>query len=67
MSTLVLTLILLGLGSLLFFFTGLFGICIDALISLAYRRHKKIRRDGRPGRIFLIRHGESQANVDPSK
>ena len=69
MSAVVITLILLGLGlgSAAFFFTGLFGICINALIRLGHNRHKRIRQEQRPGRIFLIRHGESQANVDPSK
>ncbi len=69
MSSVAITLILLGLGlgSVAFFFTGLFDICIDALLRLSYRRHQRIRQKQRPGRIFLIRHGESEANVDPSK
>jgi len=32
-----------------------------------YEEHQKLRREQRPSRIFLIRHGESQANVDTSK
>ncbi|CAF5015590.1 unnamed protein product [Rotaria sp. Silwood1] len=29
-----------------------------------YTRHKTLHRHQRPARIFLVRHGESQANVD---
>jgi hypothetical protein len=67
MTALVISLILIGLVSVLFFFTGWLSIGVDLLLRLAHSRHQKIRRDRRPGRIFLIRHGESQANVDPSK
>jgi len=64
MIALVISLILLGLGSAVFFFTGWLGICINTLFQLVHKHHQKLRRDQRPSRIFLIRHGESQANVD---
>jgi hypothetical protein len=67
MSALVTTLALLGFASLVFFFTKWFGIAFNAFIRLFHERHKKIRLEQRPSRIFLIRHGESQANVDTSK
>ncbi len=64
---LVIGLILLGFASVVIFFTGLFGTIFNILIRLMYNHHKKIRLEQRPGRIFLIRHGESQANVDKSE
>jgi hypothetical protein len=67
MIPLIIILILLGLASVVFFFTGWFDIGINTLLHLTYHRHQKIRRNQRPSRIFLIRHGESQANVDMSK
>jgi hypothetical protein len=67
MIVLVITLTLLGCASLAFFFTNWFGIAFNAFIRLFHERHKKIRLEQRPSRIFLIRHGESQANVDTSK
>ena len=67
MDALVITLIVLGLASLAFLLTGWLDAIVDILIRLVYKRHKKMRLDQRPSRIFLIRHGESQANIDPSK
>ena len=67
MTMLIIGLILLGLGSVVIFFTGLFGTILNILSRLIYDHHKKIRFEQRPGRIFLIRHGESEANVDTSK
>jgi len=67
MAASIITLSLVGLASVIVFFTGWLDIAIDTLISLAYRRHQRIRRNKRPARIFLIRHGESEANVDNCK
>jgi hypothetical protein len=67
MIALIVGLILLALGSVVFFFTGLFDVCINALIRIVNSRHRKLRWEQRPGRIFLIRHGESEANIDKSK
>jgi broad specificity phosphatase PhoE len=60
-------LIVNGLASLVFMFTGWFDACVNALLCIVYRRHKQIRFNQRPLRIFLIRHGESEANIDKSK
>jgi hypothetical protein len=67
MTALVVGIILLVLSSIVLFFTGWLTIGINSIFYLAYDYHKKLRRDQRPSRIFLIRHGESQANVDKSK
>jgi hypothetical protein len=67
MAALIISLALIGLVSVVFFFTGLFGAGINALFRLAYKHHLKLRREQRPGRIILVRHGESKANLDPSK
>ena len=67
MSALVVSFVLLGLTAVVLFFTGWLSIGINALFDLVYKHHQKIRLNQRPSRIFLIRHGESQANVDPSK
>ena len=49
------------------FFTGWLRLGINFLFGVVYEYHQKLRRDQRPSRIFLIRHGESEANVDTSK
>jgi hypothetical protein len=67
MTALIITLALVGLGAVVFYFTGWFTAGINALFLLAYKHHKKVRRAQRPSRIFLIRHGESQANIDTSE
>ncbi len=67
MSAFVVNLILVGLSTIILFFTGWLSIGINALFRFIHSYHQKIRRDQRPSRIFLIRHGESQANVDTSK
>ncbi|CAF3849956.1 unnamed protein product, partial [Rotaria sp. Silwood1] len=46
------------------YFFGIFDTGLDFLLSYLYIRHKTLRRRQRPARIFLVRHGESQANVD---
>lgn len=56
--------IIIGLAGL--FFLGIFDACIDLLLHHIYVRHQRIRRHQRPSRIFLVRHGESQANIDTS-
>ena len=66
MSIFFVSLVLLVLSLVVLFFTGWLTIGIDLLFVLAHRYHQKLRRNRRPGRIFLIRHGESQANIDPS-
>ena len=58
--------LVVGLIGLVLVLTGFLRLGIDTLFHLAYCYHKKLRRKQRPGRLFLIRHGESQANVDPS-
>jgi hypothetical protein len=60
-------LLLVGIGFISFFVFGLFDIFLHALLSYMYERHQRFRRQQRPSRIFLIRHGESQANIDTSK
>lgn len=66
MSIFLVSLVLLVLSLVVLFFTGWLTIGIDLFFLLAHRYHQKLRRNRRPRRIFLIRHGESQANVDPS-
>jgi len=46
---------------------GVFDACLHALLGFINRRQRELRLFQRPNRIFLIRHGESQANVDTSK
>jgi hypothetical protein len=67
MSTLLIWIfgIIIGLISILIF--GVFDILLHSLLRFLYDRHKRLRRQQRPSRIFLVRHGESQANVDTSK
>ncbi len=67
MAALIITLISLALAAVVLFFTGWLRVGVNALFDIAYRYHQKLRRDKRPPRIFLIRHGESQANIDSSK
>ena len=43
-----------------------FNTILDSLLNYVYVRYKTVRRNQRPSRIFLVRHGESQANVDTS-
>ncbi|CAF2964757.1 unnamed protein product [Rotaria sp. Silwood2] len=64
MIALVISLVLFGFISLISFYTGWLRSVINDLLCLLFNYQKKIRRDRRPSRIFLIRHGESQANVD---
>lgn len=66
MTVIIITVILLGLIYVIFF-TRWLTTGIDILFRLAYNHHKKLRRELRPSRIFLVRHGESQANLDTSK
>ncbi|CAF0738715.1 unnamed protein product [Rotaria sordida] len=66
MIALVISLIFVGLISFVLFYTGWLIRITNDLICLVFDYHKKVRRDRRPARIFLIRHGESQANVDPT-
>lgn len=66
MTIFFVSLILLVLSLVVLFFTGWLKIGIDLFFVLAHRYHQNLRRNRRPRRIFLIRHGESQANVDPS-
>jgi hypothetical protein len=67
MTASIISLILLGLSVVIFFISGWLSFSIKALFRLAHEYHQQIRRDQRPSRIFLIRHGESQANVDMSE
>ncbi|CAF0936897.1 unnamed protein product [Adineta steineri] len=64
MSLVVISLFLIGIVSLILFFTGCIDAGINFLIRRAYERHKQTRWNQRPSRIFLVRHGESEANVD---
>ncbi|CAF1422699.1 unnamed protein product, partial [Adineta steineri] len=64
MSFVVISLFLVGIVSLILFFTGCIDVGINFLIHRAYERHKQTRWNQRPSRIFLVRHGESEANVD---
>ncbi len=67
MFALVIAFVLLGLSSIVFYFTGWLDVGIKYIFRLVRHRDRKIRLEQRPSRIFLIRHGESQANVDKSK
>jgi hypothetical protein len=67
MNTPLIWLLLVGVGLISFFVLGLFNICLRIVLQYAYDEHQKLRRQQRPSRIFLIRHGESEANVDTSK
>ena len=66
-SNILISFIVVTSISVVLFFTGGLYAIIDPFLKLAYTRHQEIRRKQRPKRIFLIRHGESQANVDTSK
>ena len=66
-SNVLISFIVATIISVVLFFTGGLYVIIDSFLKLAYARHQEIRRQQRPKRIFLIRHGESQANVDTSK
>ena len=67
MNTVLIWLFLIGLGLINFFVFGFFDVCFHLLLRFSYSRHKRLRRQQRPSRIFLVRHGESQANVDTSR
>ena len=54
-------LFVLGLSALAVYLGAL-----DKLVAYLHRRNRRLRRKQRPSRIFLIRHGQSQANVDTS-
>ncbi|CAF1187710.1 unnamed protein product [Rotaria sordida] len=64
MNTILIWLFLIGLGLVCLFIFGIFNTCLDFFLSYFYTRHKVLRRRQRPSRIFLVRHGESQANID---
>ena len=66
MNTVLVWIGLLALGVVAFVALGLFDICLHRLLRFFHYRYKRLRRHQRPSRIFLIRHGESQANVDTS-
>jgi len=62
---LLICLITVGLGSLIFFFNNC-GLCTNFIFRKAYSFHQQLRRAQRPSRIIIVRHGESEANVDPT-
>ncbi|CAF0836839.1 unnamed protein product [Adineta steineri] len=64
MNTIFIWIFCIGLGLIGLFVFGFLDICLHILLNFAYNRHKKLRRQQRPSRIFLVRHGESQANAD---
>ncbi len=66
-ALIITSLVVLGVSAAILFFTGWLTIGISTLFDLIYSYHQKFRRNQRPSRIFLIRHGESQTKVDPSK
>ena len=67
MTASVVGFILLGLGAVIFFSGGWFRAVVIVLFRLSRSFDKNMRRNLRPSRIFLIRHGESEANIDRSK
>jgi hypothetical protein len=67
MIALLVSIVLLILSFIVLFFTGWLRIGINILFNIVYDYHQNLRREQRPSRIFLIRHGESEANVDTSK
>ncbi len=67
MNTELFWLILVITGLISLFIFGFFDICLNALLRFLHHRHQRLRWAQRPSRIFLIRHGESQANLDTSK
>lgn len=66
MATLAIWILGILAGLVVLFVAGLFDIGLAFLLRFLYHRHKQLRRNQRPSRIFLIRHGESEANVDTS-
>lgn len=55
------------IGLITFVIFGGFDATIHTFLGFINRRQRQLRRFQRPHRICLIRHGESQANVDTSK
>ncbi|CAF2969025.1 unnamed protein product [Rotaria sp. Silwood2] len=66
MNTTLTWLFLIVVGLVGLFLSGILDACLDFILSFLYTRHQRLRRCQRPGRIFLVRHGESQANIDLS-
>ncbi|UJR14551.1 hypothetical protein I4U23_001548 [Adineta vaga] len=56
--------ICIAVGLFGFVFTGLYDSCCYLIIEHFHQRKTRLRRIQRPSRIFLVRHGESQANID---
>jgi hypothetical protein len=67
MDTSIIILILICIGLVSLYISGFFNVFFHTLLQVSYERHKKLRRNQRPTRVFLVRHGQSQANVDTSK
>lgn len=49
------------------FVSGVLQRYWHSALRFFHHEHQKYRRHQRPSRVFLIRHGQSQANVDTSK
>lgn len=57
----------IAIGLICFYIYGVHDACIHSFLTYISHHQRRLRRFQRPSRIFLIRHGESQANVDTSK
>lgn len=66
MNTLVVWILGIIVALTVIFITGLYDTGLNYLLRYLFHRHKRLRRHQRPSRVFLIRHGQSQANVDTS-
>ncbi|CAF0924102.1 unnamed protein product [Adineta ricciae] len=64
MVTVLIGIVCIALSAVGFFTFGCYDVFINYMMEYFHRRYKKLRSLQRPSRIFLVRHGESQANVD---
>jgi hypothetical protein len=60
-------LIPIAIGFICFYIYGFHNALLHSFLTYMSRQQRRLRRFQRPSRIFLIRHGESEANVDTSK
>ena len=67
MNTLLIWIFGIIIGLISIFIFGVFDILLHSLLRFLHRRHQRLLLQQRPSRIFLVRHGESQANIDMSK
>ena len=66
MLTVFIWIICIALGAVGFVTFGCYDVCVNYMMEYFHQRYRKLRSLQRPSRIFLVRHGQSQANVDTS-